>query len=434
MAKKFLSFLGTNAYLHTRYKIDNYSSDPVRYVQEALVKYLCKDWDKNDKIIIFATNGEYGSIKRNWENGQINKSDKFGLEYEPKPKGLKERLKDLNLICSIEMTPIPDGIKEGEIWQIINKINDKIEENDELYIDITHSFRYIPMVIPSMLTFLKTTKNISLHSIHYGAFETLGSPQEIINIPLEKRTAPIRELSEIYKMIEWSEAANAFLRYGSGRRLINQINRVEKIDEKTKKSFEPLTRYIEKIDEALKFNNTTELKKYKSPKNIKKIDLEKYPNLFALKKLLPQIENFLGQWSDNEVVNGLLAAEWCLNNDRFAQALTFAQEAMITYFCNIFKWNKSNKDHRLAVNFMIEIALEKKPLENHYCNGLGWFDSTKEEILKTLKGINKEILENFLDLSKWRNTINHAKKGDRKNMQKNFPKILENLKKEILES
>lgn len=436
MAKKFLSFLGTNAYLHTKYKIDDFISKPVRYVQEALVQHICKDWEENDKIVIFATEGENGSIKKNWENAQINKFDEKAKEFEKKPLGLGKKLKILNLKCKIEMVPIPDGIKEGEIWKIIQIIYDAIENDDELYIDITHSFRYIPMIIPSMITFLKTTKNINLHSIHYGAFEVLGSNQEVTKKDLNERVAPIRELTELYKMIEWSEATNAFLKFGSGQSLIEQINKIDKsnMDKKTKNIFNPLKNGIKNIDEALKFNNVTELKSLTIPKNAKTIDLKKNPNLFALKNLLPQIENFLGQWSDDEAVNGLLAAEWCLDNDRFAQALTFAQEAMITYFCNIFKWNKSNKDHRLAVSFMIEVALGKKPLENHNCNGLSWFDSTKEEILNTLQGINKEILENFLDLSEWRNTINHAKKGDRKSMQKNFPKILENLKKEILES
>ena len=432
MAKKFLSFLGTNSYLHTKYQINDYISEPVRYIQEALAKYLCQNWTQDDKIIIFATNGEHGSIKRNWENGQFNNSDNFGLEYEPQPKGLKEKLEDLDLVCQIEMVPIPDGIEENEIWEIIDIVNESMENEDQLYIDITHSFRYIPMIIPSMLTFLKATKGITLQSIHYGAFEALGTPQEIKNIPLEVRIAPVRELTEIYKMIEWSEATNAFLRYGSGKRLIEQIDKVEKIDKKTRNFLNPLKSSIEKIDEALKFNNVTELKRADNLKIEKKIKLEKTPNLFALKKLSPKLEEYLYQWSDNEVENGLMAAEWCLKNDRFAQALTFAQEAMISYFCDIFNWDKSNKDHRLAVNFMVKIALGEGDLKKHVSNGNSWFDSTKYNALDKSRNIDRKILENFLEVSKWRNTINHAKRGDRTHMQKEFPSILKNFEKIVI--
>ena len=68
MANKLITFLGTNDYLHTKYSFKDKESEPVRYVQEAIAQGLCKDWGKKDSIIVFATTGENGSIKRNWEN------------------------------------------------------------------------------------------------------------------------------------------------------------------------------------------------------------------------------------------------------------------------------------------------------------------------------------------------------------------------------
>lgn len=425
MSKIFISFLGTNAYLHTRYKINNFVSKPVRYVQEALIKYFCKDWTEQDKILIFATKGENGSIKKNWEIGEINKFDEFGKKYEKLPTGLKEKLEKLNLRCKIKMIPIPDGIKEGEIWEIIQKIYENININDELYIDITHSFRYIPMIIPSMITFLRTLKQIKLASIHYGAFEILGTPQDIVKIELEKRIAPVRELKELYEMIEWSEATNAFLKYGDGKRLINQINKIDKIDKTAQKLFPPIKDGIKKTEEALKFNNVTELQKNTFPKKITK--LKEYPNLFAFNELLPEIKKFITQWSNDEVLNGLLAAKWCLENDRIAQSLTFLQEALITYFCNLFNWNKNDKDHRGAVSFMIKIALGKNNLENHNFNGKKWFDDTKYKALNKLKQIDKDLLENFSTINEWRNTLNHAKKRDRSDIKNKYTEVFEKI-------
>ena len=431
MPKKFLSFLGTNPYIHTRYKIDDFISKPVRYVQEALAEHLCRDWSQDDKIVILATMGENGSIKKNWENAQINKLDKKAKEFEEEPLGLEEKLKRLNLRCKIEMVPIPDGIEEGEIWKIIQKIYDVIDNNDELYIDITHSFRFIPMIIPAMITFLKTTKNIQLHSIHYGAFEVLGPYSKVIDIDLQKRIAPVRELTELYKMIESSEATNAFLRYGSGQRLIEQIDAIEtsKLDQATKKALGDIVGNVNMIDEALKFNNVTELKKAHNLNIEQKIDLQKNPNLFGLKYLAPKLENYLHQWSDDEVTNGIKAAKWCLENDRFAQALTFAHETMITYFCNLFEWNKDNTQQRLAVNFMIRVGLGLNKIEEHNKNGHRWFDNTKQLALDKMKKLDTKLLEHFLLISDWRNIINHAKKSNekRKEMQEKFPKILNNL-------
>ena len=434
MAKKFISFLGTNAYLHTIYTLDKYKSEPVRYIQEALAQYLCKDWGESDKIAIFATMGENGSIEKNWKSGQISKFNKYGQEFEKEPKGLNDRLKNLDLKCNIEMVEIPDGILENEIWKIIEAIDNQVEQDDKLYIDITNSFRYIPMIIPAMITFLKTTKNIELKAIYYGAFEVLGSPQDSTSIPLQKRIAPIRELIEIYKMIEWSEATNAFLKYGSGQRLIEQIDSIDQtnMDKKTQRIFTPLKNNINKIDDALKFNNVTELKKLQNPKNSKNIDLDKNPNLFALKNLLPKIDEFTTQWNNNEVINGLFAADWCLKNDRFAQALTFSQEALISYFCKLFDWDSQNIEHRSSVSFVIQIALGKKEINEHSKKDKSWFKDNIDDILLKLSKIDREILEDFLKINYWRNIVNHAKQGDRKNMQKEFPFILDNLIKYFL--
>ena len=416
MAKKLISFLGTSAYIPCKYKLNDKISNEVRYVQEALIDLVCKDWKEEDAILILATEGEVGSIKENWEKAKIKA---YPNEYDEN-KGLKTILNDMSLKAKVRMIQIPDGVKEGEIWKIIEKLYDNIDEKDELYVDITHSFRYIPMVITAMITFLNTTKNTDLKAIYYGAFEAKD----------KNNIAPIRILTELYKMIEWSESANAFLKYGSGKRLIEQIDSIDQtnMDKKTKKIFTPLKNNINKIDDALKFNNVTELQKLQNPKNSKNIDLDKNPNLFALKNLLPKIDEFTTQWNNNEVINGLFAADWCLKNDRFAQALTFSQEALISYFCKLFtNWDSQNIEHRSSVSFVIQIALGKKEINEHSKKDKSWFKDNIDDILLKLSEIDREILEDFLKINYWRNIVNHAKQGDRKNMQKEFPSILDNL-------
>ena len=55
MARKvFISFLGSNNYLETYYSLeDEKSKRPVRFIQEDLVKRLCNEWTKDDRILIF---------------------------------------------------------------------------------------------------------------------------------------------------------------------------------------------------------------------------------------------------------------------------------------------------------------------------------------------------------------------------------------------
>lgn len=72
MARKvFISFLGTNNYLQTHYELNGKHSPVVRFIQQALIGFLCKDWTENDSILIFYTGGANGAYVKNWlDNGQ----------------------------------------------------------------------------------------------------------------------------------------------------------------------------------------------------------------------------------------------------------------------------------------------------------------------------------------------------------------------------
>ncbi len=431
MAKKFITFLGTNPYLHCKYEIKNksYISKPVRYIQEALAECFCNDWSSEDEFIVLASNGENGSIKKNWENSSISKYDTYGQEFEKEPKGLKDRLNDLKLSCNVDMVPIPDGTKEGEIWKIIEKITTKVNREDELYIDITHSFRFIPMIVPSLISFLKTTKDIKLNSIHYGAFEVLGSNQEVCNMNLDERVAPVRELTELYSMIEWAEAVNAFINFGSGEELNQKLNiaKTNIEDKKIRNGIQPIINNVKKIDAALKFNNILELKKTDNLKLSKKIDISKAPNLYPLKEILPTLENYLYQWNDNKVENGLLATKWSLKNDRVAQALTFLQEAIIDYFIELFGW-EDKKEYRSIINFVLQVKVEEKNKNEFFNSELKtWFVNNIDFALNKLNSFDNNFIKKLLKVNEWRNMINHAKQGDRKDIIKNLPTVFDKI-------
>ena len=424
MKNLFISFLGTNCYVHARYQIDEFISKPVRYVQEAMVEYLCRDWSAEDKIVVFATDGESGSYRLNWLDAKLCEDDLYAKEIEPKPKGLKERLENLGIKPSIEVRIVPDGLEEKEIWKIIEALYDEVQEKDRLYIDTTHSFRFIPMIVPAMITFLKTTKNIELHSIHYGAFEALGYIKETKKMPLEQRIAPVRELTEIYRMIEWSEAANAFLEYGDAKRLDRQVQKIEELSSTTIAKLDTLKKDIFTIDEALKYNNVSELRKLSE--SCLNIDTKTYPQLFALQKLSPKIEEYLSIWSDDEVCNALHAAQWCIKKDRYAQALTFAQEGLITYFCECFGWDVDDWWYRGKVHLLIKISLGKrdKRVLQKYKRDKSAYESLKKA-LDILSNIDIATKENFRQLSIWRNTVSHANEGSREELRNNLPRLID---------
>ena len=154
MSKKFLSFLGINNYdlvhyIHNAKGMGEYIS---RFIQEALVKTVCRDWDSSDKAIIFITNE---AKKANW----YNKTDEN--------RRLKILLENTQLDSSGVL--IPTGQNEEEIWEIFHTIINNIEEGDKIVLDITHALRYIPMLATIILDYAKVVKNIEILGIYYGA-------------------------------------------------------------------------------------------------------------------------------------------------------------------------------------------------------------------------------------------------------------------------
>ena len=112
--KLFLSFLGTNNYVNCNYvdetdiqkKVEN-----VKYVQEAILRLYCKDFNENDIAYIFVTKD---AKNQNWEdNGQFNKTTK---QYDLPNIGLKGQLQNLvEFKGSYEAISIPEGFSSNEI-------------------------------------------------------------------------------------------------------------------------------------------------------------------------------------------------------------------------------------------------------------------------------------------------------------------------------
>lgn len=82
----------------------------------------------------------------NWDIADNQKCNKITGGHEDYA-GLKHIIEDMSLPAKTEEVRIDDGKNEGETWNIFNTVYNILEEGDELYVDLTHSFRYLPMLI-----------------------------------------------------------------------------------------------------------------------------------------------------------------------------------------------------------------------------------------------------------------------------------------------
>ncbi|MBN2717703.1 MAG: TIGR02221 family CRISPR-associated protein [Deltaproteobacteria bacterium] len=444
MARILFCFLGTNAYVHCSYKFNDVISAPVRYVQEALALHLCKEWTSDDRIVVLGTEdvgSRKGSVSRNWDTASFCKQDEeTAVQVEHAPQGLKDRLNALSLRCKIEMLPIPDATESGDLWEVIRTISSHVGRADTVYFDITHSFRFLPMVVPSIISFLKRTKEMIPGGIYYGAFETLGDMNTIVQKPLEQRIAPVRDLMELYEMTEWGEAVQAILDNGD-ERLLQKIIREKQQPDGNSRAIRKISGYLKAIEKgvgnvgtALRLTDVKELKKIPGINIPALPSMDEMPQLYPLTELLEKIHSLLQRWHSDDIANGFEAATWCIEHQRMAQALTFTHEAAKGYFCKRFGWNPNTVDHREAVSYLLriyskELDRDKNPtaisgFSSRNPETEKWFKESAHNALQTLEGESIDFCKSFAVLGGWRNTVNHSKSGDRSRMMREFPELL----------
>lgn len=180
MARKvFISVLGTGLYESGIYTKGEFKSTETRFIQQATIELLgCKEtWTEDDKICILLTEQ---ARKLNWDvTVRENRSTKEKIPYE----GLKNILEKMDLKPTLLDVPISDGKDEKEMWDIFQTVFNLLQEDDELYFDLTHSFRYLPMLILVLGNYAKFLKNVQIAHISYGNYEARnenGSP--IVNL------------------------------------------------------------------------------------------------------------------------------------------------------------------------------------------------------------------------------------------------------------
>lgn len=193
MAKVFLSFLGLGSYdkinkcyqyQKTVYSYNGKKSKETEFVQTAEIELLD---EKFDKIIIVAT--------------EISKEN----NYDKLIKAFKETNIDET---GIKLIIINESMDSKDQWEWFESILDYINNNDEMYIDLTHGYRAIPIVISSAINFLQKSKGIILKGVFYGAYEK------------DRDCSPIIDMKDFYIINEWSDAIVRFVEEADTRKII----------------------------------------------------------------------------------------------------------------------------------------------------------------------------------------------------------------------
>lgn len=417
MARKlFISFLGTGNYHECVYYDSQKQYRPTHFIQCAtLEKIGAQQWEETDAVRIFATKK---AKEQNW-NEELE-----GKDYA----GLSKQISDLGLKADIQCVSICDGKNETEMWDLFETVFSQIEEGDLLYVDLTHAFRYQPMLMLVLTNYAKFLKNIKVMHISYGNYEA-GLTTAIDGKDLT--LAPIVNLLQLSQLQDWTTAAADFLQNGYVDKMSelasNSIRLLQKDVSTRSDDNRKLASFVGELKTLVEERQTcrgldissgaTQQKLMEEAGKLGEVVIKPLePILEKVSQALPKPEGSLN--------NCLDAAQWCYDNHLYQQSATILQEGVVTYFSERHGIAIANEEERGLVNSAFNIKAYALP-QSEWDVKPAQIDKVKE-LLGDIVLSQPSVYCAFSNITEIRNDYNHA--GFR---SKRDPQSPANIKKNI---
>ncbi|AIJ06333.1 CRISPR-associated protein, TM1812 family [Methanocaldococcus bathoardescens] len=367
---------------------------------EELYEYYAKEVDEFDEDYKIKIKEKID--KSNCKNHELSEEELKKVE-EVIDKYLKKI--NPNATGGSKCKIIKYGINKDEIWEnfdIFMGIIEEINNGDEIYLDITHSFRSIPLFMYIMLEFIKYFKNVKLKGIYYGMVDTVIG---------ELGYAPVVDLSPIFEISEWIKGMYEFTTYGNGY-LISKL--LEKENKEISEKLQKISKYID----------ANYLKELREEIEELKSLLNGCPdNGRFLKYFISELHKFVNKFSDSKSDFEFLIsmAKWNFDNKKYSSGYLCLTDSIFWRLCEFYNLPPIYKNREVMKGMI-------------YC--------LKDSSYKNIKDIHQKLRD-------IRNKIAHAdvsKKGSEFNPKEdlkmvtnllrnielpNFDEIIEELKSEI---
>lgn len=227
------------------------------------------------------------------------------------------------------------GVNEEEINENINiilQLNQLLSTGDELIVDVTHSFRSLPITIMNLLLYLRnvSSKNIKISHIYYG----------MIEMSKEYGYAPIVDLKKILKLNDWIVGAMAFKQYGNAYQIAGLIQQ-EDTD---------VTNRLKHFSDVMNLNHLYAIsQETQSLRALMKKDFDSMlPEMIVKPVVKDFLNNFKGTEQDPARFQYQLA-QWQFKHMNYTAALISLQESILSYACQLAKHDPFDKDERQKI-------------------------------------------------------------------------------------
>lgn len=237
------------------------------------------------------------------------------------------------------------GVNEVEINDNINivlQLHELLSTGDELIVDVTHSFRSLPILVMNLLLYINnvSVKNIKISHIYYG----------MIELSKEYGYAPIVDLKKVMELNKWIMGANSFMEYGNAYQISTLLKGVDTDASVRLKHF----------SDVMNLNHLFAISQ--ETRSIKAIQKKDFPSQLAQMIVKPVVKEFVKNFQNTDYDPALFQlklAEWQYKHMNYATALISLQESILTYACIVTKHNCEDKDERECVKDQI---FKKNPL------------------------------------------------------------------------
>lgn len=417
--KVFISILGTGNYGPCEYTQGDFTSSNTRFIQEATLEFLNvkETWTAQDIAYVFLTPSARTS---NWQEKTVYKG-----EVEKGYRGLAPILDEMKLPCPIETVDITEDGDEQGLWSVFQTIYDKLQEGDELYIDITHSFRYLPMLLLVLCNYAKFLKQTKVVHISYGNYEPNAT------------VYPLVDLTPLVEVQDWTFAASDFLRNGRTSSFAELVSeRIQPILRATKgqdEDAQALRQFINRLEPLSQSLTTVRGKAIidggifrdlnDSAQNLKNTLIP------AMDPLIDKIkDSFSGFSLEQNIKNGFVAAQWCYDKQLYQQSITILQETLKGYTAVQAGYPCDEKLYQDLAAAAYNVAFRKRP-ESEWKLGENNDDqedfNRRKVIVKRMLSLPlvQELCGLYDEISQLRNDFNHA--GIRPNPMSDIPTQIE---------
>jgi len=217
-----ISALGTSPYTEVLYRFQDGQAIRSSYPVHALIQ---RSGVRFDQTIVLLTQR---AREVNWELMELF---------------LQDRRETAGEICGVN---IRDGRDSEEIWQIFDVIAGVVPENAQLYIDITHGLRHLPMLLVMAAAYLRAAKNVTIRSISYGAFDLRRTNSD------GDVECDVFELLPFVELFDWASAAKMFQETGNASQLAYLLRSTgARLGEEAREQINSVAQQLDEVNLAL---------------------------------------------------------------------------------------------------------------------------------------------------------------------------------------